>query len=184
MIEAVIFDVGGVYMEGSFIDFVNRTRRALGIDGIFHADKEVVFDSDYNAGLISAEECFRKYFGVPISDEQMEDLFGIWTTTWKPTDEMSDLVKRLGINNRLAILSNSDAVNSAKYTDMGWYDPFEVLVLSHEEGINKPDKKIYEIVLDRLGLPAKKCVFIDDQMDALVSAREMGMKTILYENVV
>nr|MBA4405273.1 hypothetical protein [Nanoarchaeum sp.] len=182
MVKAVIFDVGGVYLQGSFIDFVNKSYRVLGIEDTFHADKEVVFDSDYNRGKIIAEECFRKYFGVPISDNQMERIFDLWTTTWKATDEMLDLVGRLKENYKLAILSNSDFVNSKKYTERGWYSHFDVLVLSHEEGILKPERRIYDITLGRLGLPASECVFIDDQEDALIPAREMGMQTILYKS--
>lgn len=183
MIKAVIFDVGGVYLQGSFIDFVNKSYKVLGIENTFHADKEVVFDSDYNRGKITAEECFRKYFGVPISDKQMERIFELWTTTWKATDEMLDLVRRLKGNYKLAILSNSDLVNSRKYRERGWYSNFEVLVLSHEEGILKPEQKIYDITLERLDLPASECVFIDDQEDALIPAREMGMQTLLYKSM-
>lgn len=182
MIKAIIFDVGGVYLQGSFIDFVDKSCEMLGIENTLQTDKEIVFDFDYNRGKISAEECFRKYFDTPISDEQMGKIMGFWTTTWTPTDEMSNLVERLN-EYKLAILSNSDLVNSRKYTERGWYSPFEVVVLSHEEGILKPERKIYETVLERLDLPAEECVFIDDQEDVLVPAREMGMKTILYQSV-
>ncbi|MBU1203867.1 MAG: HAD family phosphatase [Nanoarchaeota archaeon] len=182
MVKSIIFDVGGVYLQGSFIDFVNKSYRVLGIEDTFHADKEVVFDSDYNRGKITAEECFREYFDVPISDEQMERIVDLWTTTWKATDEMLDLVGRLKGNYKLAILSNSDLVNSRKYMERGWYSYFDVLVLSHEEGLLKPEQRIYDITLERLGLSASECVFIDDQEDALVPARKMGMKTILYKS--
>ncbi|MBU0461708.1 MAG: HAD family phosphatase [Nanoarchaeota archaeon] len=182
VVKAVIFDVGGVYLQGSFIDFVNRSYAVLGIEGTFHADKEVVFDSDYNRGRITAEECFRKYFGVPISVEQMKLIMDLWTTTWKLTDEMRALVERLKPNYRLAILSNSDLINSRGYRERGWYSPFEVSVLSHEEGILKPERRIYEITLERLALPAKECVIIDDQEAALVPARELGMRTIQYRS--
>jgi epoxide hydrolase-like predicted phosphatase len=182
MVKAIIFDVGGVYLQGSFTNFVNRSYQVLGIEDTFHTDKEVVFDSDYNRGKITAEECFRKYFGVPISDRQMQRILGLWTTTWKPTNEMLDLVGRLKNSYELAILSNSDVVNSKKYAERGWYSPFDVIVLSHEEGIPKPERRIYEIVLERLGLPPEECVFVDDQEDALVPARVMGMKTVLYRS--
>lgn len=182
MIKAIIFDVGGTYLQGSFINFVNKSYKLLGIKGVFSADKEVVFDVDYNRGKIGIEKCFRKYFGVPISEEQMNELKKIWMSTWHLNDDMKDLVQKLGKHYRLAVLSNSDPVNSKSYIERGWYDPFEVVVLSHEEGVLKPDIKIYEKVLESLELPAEECVFIDDQEDALAPARALGMKTILYES--
>ena len=183
MIKAIIFDAGGVYFQGSFIDFVNRSYKILGIENRDFIDKKLIFNPDYNRGEITAEECFRNYFGVPISEKQMEKILDFWTTTWKLNDEMVNLVRRLKENYKLAILSNSDLINSEKYTERGWYSPFDVLVLSHEEGILKPERKIYEIVLEKLGMSPEECVFIDDQKEALLPAKEMGMKTILYESI-
>ena len=183
MIKVILFDVGGVYMKGSFIDFVNRSYKILGINKDFHTDKEVIFDSDYNKGIVTVEECFRKYFKVPIAEEQMRELIGIWTTTWKPLDKMVRLVKDLKKNYRVAVLSNSDLANSDNYTKKGWYDPFEVLILSHELGILKPDKKIYEITLEKLKASPEACLFIDDQEECLTPAAAIGMKTILFRSI-
>ena len=181
-LEAIIFDVGGTYLEGSFVDFVNKSYGVLGISNIFSTDKEVCFDSDFNKGVITGEECFRKFFGVSISEEQMEKIKSIWTSTWIATDEMLELVKNLKKHYRLAILSNSDLLNAKKFLNNGWYSYFDCLVLSHEIGVLKPDKKIYKITLDKLNLEAQECLFIDDQQDALKPAREMGMKTILFKS--
>ena len=181
MVQAIIFDVGGVYLQGSFVDFVNKSYKVLGINGQFHASDEVVFDTNLNRGTVTHEDCFRRYFGVPISDEQMEAIKGLWTTTWVLTEETSDLVGRLKERYTLAILSNSDALNSEKYQQRGWYSPFEHLVLSHEVGVLKPDRRIYEIALQRLKFYPEKCLFIDDQKKCLEPAKVMGMKTILYQ---
>ena len=181
-LEAIIFDVGGTYLEGSFVDIVNKSYGVLGISNIFSTDKEVCFDSDFNKGVITGEECFRKFFGVSISEEQMEKIKSIWTSTWIATDEMLELVKNLKKHYRLAILSNSDLLNAKKFLNNGWYSYFDCLVLSHEIGVLKPDKKIYKITLDKLNLEAQECLFIDDQQDALKPAREMGMKTILFKS--
>lgn len=58
-----------------------------------------------------------------------------------------------------------------------------MLVLSHEAGVAKPDRRIYEMALERIGSPAEKCVFIDDQEEALKPTEELGMKTILFKSV-
>ena len=183
VIKAIIFDAGGVYLQGSFNTFVDKSCQILGIKNIFRKDVEIVFDSDFNKGKITAEECFQKYFGISITDEQMKEIMGVWMSTWVPTKEMSNIVQKLKQRYTLAMISNSDKVNSEKYTQKGWYSPFTVVVLSHEEGILKPEKRIYEITLERLGLLAEECVFIDDQQEVLVPARNMGIKTIQYLSI-
>lgn len=150
MIKAIIFDMGGVYMSGSFVDFVNRSYQILGIDKIFTAKDEIVFDENLNKGVVTHEECFRKFFKVPISEGQMQGVKDIWMTTWIPSQDMLDLVQSLKNNYILAVLSNSDLLNSVKYTEKGWYSYFDHLILSHEVGIIKPDQRIYDIALERV----------------------------------
>lgn len=183
MIKAIIFDVGGTYMKGSFIDFVNKSYKILGIPGKFNTKKEVYFDKELNRGRIPVEKCFKDFFKTPISEEQMKDIKKIWTTTWTPTPEMEELIEKLGEDYKLAILSNSDKANSDKFRERGWYSCFNPVILSHEEGVIKPEKEIYEITLERLGLQPEECVFIDDQESVLEPARKMGMKTIHFENI-
>ena len=114
--KAIIFDVGGTYLEGSFVDFVNKAYGVLKINSVFNTDKEICFDSDFNMGVITGEECFRKFFGVPISEKQMKKIKDIWTTTWVATGEMTELVKNLKKHcYTLGILSNSDALNAKNY---------------------------------------------------------------------
>jgi len=183
MIKAIIFDVGGVYMEGSSVDFINRSYKILGIEKTIASSNGVVFDENYNKGLISHEDCFRKFFNVPVSEDQMRKIEDVWTTTWAPTEEMLTLVKSLKKKYTLAILSNSDLLNSTKYTERGWYSYFNPIILSHELGIIKPDIRIYEVALAKLGIPSNQCVFIDDQEKVLIPARELGMETILFKSI-
>lgn len=182
MIKVIIFDVGGTYLKGSFVDFVNNSRKILGIDGKFHTDKEVIFDKDFNKGKISAEICFQKYFKVPISDSQMKKIIKIWTTTWKLYPDMKKIVEKLNKNYRLAVLSNSDPLNSPSFAKKGWYKYFDTLILSHELGILKPNKKIYQITIDKLKVQPNESVFIDDQIDCLKPAKKMGINTILFKS--
>ncbi|OGM01530.1 hypothetical protein A3K72_04210 [Candidatus Woesearchaeota archaeon RBG_13_36_6] len=183
MIKVILFDIGGCYFQGSIIDFVNKSYKVLGINKIFHTEKEVVFDKALNKGEITLEECFRRYFDTHISDEQMKKIIGFWTTTWSPRDEMVELAKRLKKNYKLGVFSNSDAVNSKNYTKRGWYDIFNILILSHEIGIIKPDKRIYQIAIQKSKAKPEQILFIDDEEDCLKTATELGMKTILFRSV-
>jgi putative hydrolase of the HAD superfamily len=54
------------------------------------------------------------------------------------------------------------------------------LVYSHEEGLLKPDPRSYGIVCQRLGVPAERCVFLDDTPAHVDGARAAGLKAVTF----
>ena len=84
---------------------------------------------------------------------------------------------------RLAILTN----NVREWHDI-WRTAFkidalfELVVDSAFEGTRKPEPRIYEITLSRLGLSAEDCVFIDDVEVNVVAARELGLHGIHFRD--
>ena len=60
---------------------------------------------------------------------------------------------------------------------------FDVLVDGRVEGVYKPDPRAYEIVLERLGVPAEGTVFIDDQPVNLRGAEAVGMTPVHLDPV-
>ncbi|WP_280343030.1 HAD-IA family hydrolase, partial [Nocardia abscessus] len=93
---------------------------------------------------------------------------------------VADAIEQLRRNGiRVAVLSNSWGA--------GPYDPYEpydlanrfdVVVLSHEVGLRKPEPAIFELTADRLGVNPLHCVFADDVAHYLNPARHMGMGTV------
>jgi putative hydrolase of the HAD superfamily len=61
-------------------------------------------------------------------------------------------------------------------------DLFELIVDSGFEGVRKPEPEIYELVLERLGLPGDACAFLDDLEVNLPPARAAGMHAIHYRD--
>ena len=59
---------------------------------------------------------------------------------------------------------------------------FELVVDSAFEGTRKPEPRIYEITLERLGLEAEDCAFIDDVEVNVTAARELGMHGIHFRD--
>jgi HAD superfamily hydrolase (TIGR01509 family) len=55
-------------------------------------------------------------------------------------------------------------------------------VISGDAGITKPDKRIYQMLLERIGRPAAECIFIDDSEENVVAAEELGIRAILYRS--
>jgi putative hydrolase of the HAD superfamily len=80
---------------------------------------------------------------------------------------------------RTAVLSNSlGREPHDPYSPYYLPGNFDVVVLSADHGIRKPDRAIFELTLDKLGVSAASCVFADDTEENLIPAHAMGMTVI------
>lgn len=71
-----------------------------------------------------------------------------------------------------ALLSNSWG---NEYPREGWEEMFDVVVISGEVNMRKPDEEIFRLTADRLGLEPAQCVFVDDLAPNIHGAVEVGM---------
>jgi HAD superfamily hydrolase (TIGR01549 family) len=82
----------------------------------------------------------------------------------------------------LAILSNGrkfDVENGTKW--LGVYNYFDFIISSEEIGVEKPDKKAFEYILNKLNKQPEKVVYVgDDYSKDIVPTKKLGMKAILY----
>jgi putative hydrolase of the HAD superfamily len=60
-------------------------------------------------------------------------------------------------------------------------DLVEVIVDASVEGTHKPDRRLYELMSERLGVGFADMVFIDDQLPNVVAARELGIPTVHFD---
>lgn len=60
-------------------------------------------------------------------------------------------------------------------------DHFDVLVISGEVGLRKPDPAIYRLACERIGLPPERCGFVDDLPRNVEVARELGMFAVVHD---
>ncbi|GHF05384.1 hypothetical protein GCM10010359_02940 [Streptomyces morookaense] len=54
------------------------------------------------------------------------------------------------------------------------------LVSSTRVGVAKPDREIYEIAVERAGIPADRCLFVDDRKENVETAIALGMTGVHY----
>lgn len=83
---------------------------------------------------------------------------------------------------RTALLSNTE-VPAMQFFFQLQYDMFDVAVFSCAEGAQKPEGKIYEITLHRLGSAPEQTVFIDDKPEHINGAKQRGLNTILFKDI-
>lgn len=62
----------------------------------------------------------------------------------------------------------------------GIADAFDVIVISAEAGVTKPDARLYRLALDQLHIGPEQAIFIDDFEENVEAARKLGMQAILF----
>jgi len=95
-------------------------------------------------------------------------------------DSMTSLVTRAHASGvRTGLLSNSWGND---YDRSDWHEMFDVVVISGEVGMRKPEREIFELAVDRIGLPAGECVFIDDMAHNVAAAARVGLVGIVHRS--
>jgi putative hydrolase of the HAD superfamily len=103
----------------------------------------------------------------------------------EPNQTMIELVRELrGGGVRTALLTNNvrewEPLWRSKLPEID--ELFEVVVDSAFVGVRKPDPAIYELTLERLGVGADECVFVDDLEPNCETARALGMLAVRFEH--
>ena len=98
--------------------------------------------------------------------------------------EFLEVAKELKKKYKLAMLSNDlkDWSNFLR-NKFNINQLFDVNVISGDVRYRKPDKRIYEILLDKTQSPAEECISIDDKLENLRAASELGIKTIKFVRI-
>ena len=91
--------------------------------------------------------------------------------------EVAERARASGI--RTGVVSNSlGTAPFNPYTAWRLPERFDVVVLSEEIGLRKPDPRVFKIASDELGVPPEACVFVDDMAPNLEPARQLGMAVV------
>ena len=56
-------------------------------------------------------------------------------------------------------------------------------IVSSHVHLCKPDKKIYELLLDKYDLKASECIFFDDNFENVSAAKELGIQAVLFKDI-
>lgn len=171
MIKAVLFDLGGVLTQ-------NR-EDCLGPREILKVDPEVWQKA--GLGLIDDEVAFQDMAKNYNVDSQT---IKKWLFSKRaPNREVFDLIAKLNSGIKKGIISNS--LKTVFYNFMDQYnlnDKFDAMTISAEEHIRKPDKEIFLAACKRLDIEPSDCLFIDNDLEHIESAKKIGMAGLLFAN--
>jgi putative hydrolase of the HAD superfamily len=122
------------------------------------------------------ESAFEHRFAALLEVEPSGLIDGLFAGV-QPDEAMVRAVRRAreaGV--RTALVSNSWGVH--RYPRELFSELFDGIVISGEEGMRKPTRRMYELGAERAGVPAQLCVFVDDLPFNLTPAQELGMATV------
>jgi HAD superfamily hydrolase (TIGR01509 family) len=185
-ISTVVFDVGNVlldwsprYLYGKIFDdaeemdwFLNEVCTAAFV-------RELDGGLPYKQGVAALSARFPKYAAA------IEAFDSRWPETLKGTIPGSvRLLERLSQRETpLYALTNFSAEKFAQTRPLyDFFDHFRGVLVSGEEGLLKPDPEIYRLLLERFGLNAQDCLFIDDTEANVVGAQNVGFAAVRFEN--
>lgn len=137
-----------------------------------------ITDDEVKAGI-----CSRL---APQYHESACRIYDRWHTLMPPVPGMQDLIADIKASDgRLYLLSNISIGFAEQYGEIDWirelFSLFDGLVFSGPIGMAKPDRAIFEYVLDHHDLRAEECVFIDDAPRNIAACEAVGIRGILFD---
>jgi 2-haloacid dehalogenase len=182
---ALVFDFGGVLFDWS---------PHYLYDAYFHDDPEAAdrFLDEIGFDEWNLQQDKGRPFAAAVADlterfPQYADLIRAYDQHWEktvkgmidPAVRLLETLKQAGYP--LYALSNwsEEKFNliRPRYAFLDW---FEAIILSGEVKSAKPETRIFSVLLERVGRPAKECLFIDDSPMNISAAEQLGFQAILF----
>lgn len=185
MIQAVIFDVGGVLLRTENRAPRQQWEAQLGLAP--SGAETLVFNSQMGQkaqrGEITEPELWR-WIGSHLN-LSTEETAAFRTGFWAG-DEMDmalvALIRQLKNRYQTAVISNYASNLRPELThQFNIADAFDEIIISCEEGITKPDPEIFYRALARLGRKPEEAVFIDDFLHNVQAAQAVGLSAIHFQ---
>lgn len=189
MIEAVIWDFGGVLTTSPFeafarfekerglpLDIIRRTNAANHFENAWAKFERAEVDLATFDGLFAAESLA---LGAEVRGRDVVPLL-----SGDPRPEMVEALRRVKRHFKTGCITNNlpaNAIGSSGGRALYVAETmalFDHVIESAKIGLRKPDPRIYRMMAEALGVDPNNCVYLDDLGVNLKPAREMGMTTI------
>jgi putative hydrolase of the HAD superfamily len=197
-ITTVLFDAGGTLVFPSF----GRIARELGAEGaaadpaaLARADAGVRFEIDRPEVIAATSDGsrFRRYLDalagaaglprMPAAAFERLDTYHRVHNLWEDVPpEVPAALDRLSGRVRMGVVSNANGTVRAKLARVGLAGYFELIVDSHEVGIEKPDPRIFALALERMGVAPGEAAYVGDLYHVdVVGAAAAGLSAFLLD---
>jgi len=177
-LAAIALDLGNVLVKVDHLRFCTGLAELLPL-----SPREVyaaVFDSGlepgYDTGSLSSREFYEKIKGHLGLDLPYPLFCQLWSEIFDPMEGMEEAVARLAARYPLYLLSNTNPLHfhyiKERFTLLRHIRRF---VLSFAVGCRKPEPGIYQALIQEMGGPPERCLFVDDKLPFVEAAREHGL---------
>jgi putative hydrolase of the HAD superfamily len=192
VIEAVIWDFGGVFTTSPFeafaryerekglpVDIIRKINGANHLENAWARFERAELDLEGFDKAFAAEACALGHH-VP-----GRDVIGLLAGDFRP--EMIEALRRIKTKFKTGCITNNVPANQTGSAEgRSLYarevmELFDHVIESAKTGIRKPDPRIYQMMCEALGVAPQACVYLDDLGVNLKPARAMGMTTIKVE---
>lgn len=181
-----IFDLGNVVLilnwDKALEKYKELNEEEINIlrDKVFESEEWLKLDE----GVISKPEAI-KIMENAVPDKLKKycsDIMETWTDGLIINNEIVELIKSIkekGYNTY--VLSNAPLDIDKYLKDKNLNTLFDGIILSAFEKLVKPNKAIYELILDRFDLDPKESVFIDDKLENVQAAKNAGIEAFQFD---
>lgn len=183
---AVVFDLGNVLLPIN----LDLTYEAFASYTHYFSAEEIRFATEqeglwipYESGLESCEEFrerLRLRFQLECSDSEFDFAFSALLLEF-PADVV-EVIQEVKSSFPVYLLSNTSRIHSKLFLqNESLFSLFNFVHLSYDMGVSKPDKLIYQQVVESNQLLGKQVVFFDDNKYNVQAAQEFGWDAVLIE---
>ena len=168
-IKWLFFDVGSTLVDESLV-YEGRMRNVAKMANVTY---EYVY-----------ETAIEFYKENKKGDLETMKLLNVEKPEWRHQDEIlysdaEDCLKKLSGKYKIGVIANQSLGTEKRLENFGLLKYIDLVIASAEEGIAKPDKRIFEIALNRANCEPGQSIMIGDRIDNdIVPAKKLGMRTI------
>jgi putative hydrolase of the HAD superfamily len=190
--KAVVFDLFGTLIEnGDPAGEASSLRKTSSIMKWDHGEFLKVYDNTSERFLTGGFKTLEEYLvfvcrelGVPVKPfdinlakiDWLDYLEGTMAPRMYARETLTQLKKE---GYKLALLSNCTVEVPEIWPRNPITDFFDITIFSSTCGLQKPDNRIFELVISELGVKPEKCLFIDDNAQNLAAAEKTGMTAVM-----
>ena len=183
--RALLVDFGGVLTTNVWESF-SAFCRAEGLEEdrvrqLFRTDERALgLLRELEVGALD-EDSFSERFAPLLGIERHEGLVDRLFAGMEPDEPMIDAVRRArAAGLRTGLVSNS--WGRGRYDRDSFPELFDVVVISGEVGLHKPQPEIFALAAERVELDPSQCVFVDDLRENCEGAEAVGMTAVLHRD--
>jgi epoxide hydrolase-like predicted phosphatase len=186
-IKSIAFDLGGVVVGAFGKQLVEYASEKLGINQEELRPLMNIYEPELQTGKIDHITFWKKILSHKNKEIADDVLATLWMIPYEQNalidEKMVDLIKELRKKYIVGLISNAQEPHNTFNRKRGLFDLFDILILSSEAGIRKPEKEIFELYLQKVNLKPEEVVFVDDEEKLLVNVENVGIKPIHFQGI-